>query len=114
MQEAVLLRNLRESFTLWRYDGQTDRIGRKVYAAPVAIRGRWEDREERYLDERGEEKVSRSTVFVDRDAPPGSRLLRGSSVELDPEPIDGTFVVKAFPSTPTLYRPELRERRALL
>lgn len=114
MQEAVLLRNLREAFTLWRYDGVTDSKGRKVYASPVAIRGRWENRIERYLDANGEEVVSRSTVFVDRDAPAGSRLLRGSSAEADPEPIEGTFVVKAFLATPTLYQPELRERRALL
>lgn len=113
MQEAVLHRNLRETFTLWSYVSLAPN-GRNVYAGPTSIRGRWEDREERYLDEKGEEQVSRSTVFVAIDMPVGSRLLRGSSSEADPEPIEGTYVVRHFVSIPTLYVPSIRERRALL
>ena len=111
-------RLLRQTIVHWANpvpDGQ----GGHSYDSPVEIDGRWEDKNEKFTSATGQELVSRSVVFVDRDISPDEYLYLGELADFDsseaevPENIDWAYIVKAFSKVPNI-RGNVFERKVWL
>lgn len=109
---SLISKMRRQRATFWERSTTTDKYGRYTYAAPEEIRCRWEDVAEEYKDPRsGETKVSRSTVYVDREMKVGDVLKKGapiSSTPADPKTpgTEGAFEIQAFENLPNLKATE--------
>lgn len=57
-------RKLRQTATYWAPTGGYDAYGNVVFAAPVAVACRWEDRLELIMDSHGKQVVSSARVFL--------------------------------------------------
>jgi hypothetical protein len=67
---------LKQDGVWWQCTGK-DRYNKPTYAAAVAIKCRWDIRQEMFVDEGGTEVVSEAVVYVDRDMTPGDVLMLG-------------------------------------
>jgi len=79
----ISTRHLKQTATLWSA-GATDVYGNPTFSAPVAVPCRWEDKQTKALDFQGNEIISNSIVYVDRDYAMGDYLLLGVSVAATP------------------------------
>jgi hypothetical protein len=74
------------------------------YEDPVDLKCRWEDVQEVYIDKDGNEKVSRSRVFVLQDVKPLGVLWLGTIEQLtttdDPFVNEGAYEIRQFDKTP--------------
>lgn len=75
------------------------------YASPVEISVRWEDRQELFINIRGQEELSRAIVYAEQDVSIGGYMYLGEESDLDsshddPEVIDGAFRIEAFYNVP--------------
>lgn len=113
MTQAQIDKHLRETATWWDVSTRNNR-GEPAFAAPVTIKCRWEDVQERFVTDAGEERVSRARVFVDRAMPRGSRLYRGDTDETEPEALEGTFLVRQYRQIPDLRNPNVVLREVYL
>ena len=70
--------------------------GGYIYNSPVELAGRWEDRNQKFVDVTGEENVARSVIYLDQDVEINGWLYLGSLSDLssgeeaDPGEIAGT------------------------
>lgn len=101
-----------QTATLWVEDG-LDSLGDFTYSAPTTITVRWEDKNERFIDNTGEEARSRAVIFLGQDVSPGDYLFLGTSIDSDPVIVDNAFKVKAFMKIPSFKSGEF-ERKAFL
>lgn len=87
-------------------DEPFDSHGRPVFADPVEISCRWEDKTEKFVDQNGEEVLSQAKVFVDRDVCIGGVLMLGSigsGLNLtDPKKNVGAYEIRRFEKLPNL------------
>lgn len=113
MTQAKLDSFLRETITLWPVAFR-DHRGQPAFAAPLTIKARWEDVEERFVNDAGEAEQSRALVFVDRVVEKGARLFHGISSSTEPESLPGTFLVKQYRQDPSLYDPAVVLREVVL
>ena len=104
--------NLRESVTYWEVTG-VDNSGDPIFATPIAVKAKWEDRTELFIDGEGREQRSKSVVYVDTDLIVGGYLFRGSSSVSDPLSVSGAFMIKDFRKISD-FEVETHERRAML
>lgn len=106
-------KNLRQTATLWTTS--PNGFGGYTFDDPIAIKCRWEDRNELYYGRvSGKEEVSRAVVFVDRDLNVGDWLALGDHLqEVDPSSVREALPIRDFSSVPDL-RNLSRTRRALL
>lgn len=89
----VLTTALRDDGTLWRVT--PDGYGGDTYSAPIAIKCRWEDRQETYIGPIDRtEHISNAVVFVDTDVAVGDYLLKGVSVASDPSILSGAWKIQ--------------------
>ena len=85
-----------------------DGAGGYTYATPVEITCRWEDRSDKYIDDNGEEKVSRSVVYTPSDVDVGGYMYLGgldnlsSAEEADPEIVTNAYRIQAFKKSPSV------------
>lgn len=101
------------SITYWRREG-SDGEGGSVFAAPVILQARWEEKTELVHDLQGQEFVSHSRVYVERvRLDVGGYLYLGTSLELDPIAISGAYRIRNFIRTPGLSGGR-DERKAIL
>lgn len=90
---------------LWSKTGNDD-VGQPAYAAPVAIKVRWEDVEETFIDGAGRTQVSKAKVYVGLDVPDSSALMLGKLTDLsgsqliDPFGNEHCWEVKGFSKIP--------------
>ena len=105
-----ITRNLRQVATLWTSSG-LDGYGNPTWAAPVAIKVRWEERIERTLDSSGNEILSKAYVYMAQKYDVGSYLYLGTSVAAAPP--TGSFEVVNFQSIPNI-RNSYSEHKATL
>lgn len=101
----------KQDATLWALTGSTGVTAEPVYAAPVALKVRWEERSELFTNSAGEKEASRAVVYLGVDITPGDFLFLGTSVVA--APIAAARLVKDFRNVPELNGRE-SERRALL
>lgn len=88
-----------QTVTWWRVTGH-DGTGKPSFAAPVAIKGRWEGRTRRFADGQGEVRVSRAEVRVDRDVSAQDWLALGRHTSGDPRTVSGAGPVQDFQAVP--------------
>ena len=90
-----------QTATYWG-PGTSDGFGGFSYPAPVPILCRWEDNNERVRDADGNEFVSRSVVYPDRDVDRQGWLYQGTSAEADPHDQAGAYEVRQVRIMPDL------------
>jgi hypothetical protein len=110
-----LMKNkLNTNLTLWPVTAG-DGYGGDVFGTAVLIKGRWEDRAEKYigqLDRR--ESISQAIVFVDRDIAVGDYLCRGDqTAQANPSTVPGALKVQQFKKIPDLRDLEYMRRAVL-
>jgi len=94
-------RALIQDATLWTVS--PDNFGGDTFGSPVPVKCRWEDRNEKFTSPTDpSEQVSRSIVFLDRNANVGDYLFLGTSVASDPSVVVGAFKIRRFDKCPNL------------
>lgn len=109
---SVIIKNLKQDVTYWS-PSSFDKFGNQIWAAPSAIKGRWEDRTELFIQDTGEEVRSKALVYIDSDVEVGGYLFLGSSISADPSTVTGSREIVDFRKIPNLNA-DFFERRALL
>lgn len=82
-----------------------DKFGKPGFAAPVAVKCRWEDVAEEFVSADGTDAISKAHVFVTRDMLIGGALWLGllAAADDDPEDNSGFQLIKRFDKVPTLH-----------
>lgn len=93
-----------QDVTLWSAPVNNG-VGGYTFAAPIALKGRWEERIEQVVDSHGNDYTSNAQVYLDTDVQPelGAYLYRGASVAADPTGLDGARVIMRVDSIPDLH-----------
>lgn len=87
----------------WWARSASDGYGGTVFASPVAVPCRWEDKQTLFVNRSGEETVSAAIAYVDRDMQIGDWLIHGNFVYAsNPTLLDGAYEIKQFAVTPDL------------
>ena len=107
----MLARNYKDEVTHWAVTPGD--FGSFTFAAPVTVKGRWEEKSVLFRTPEGEEEVSKSIVFITCDVDVDDYLFLGESVVADPTSISDTHQVRQFMKTPDIRSVEY-ERRAIL
>ena len=90
-----------------------DGFGGTTYATPEVIKVRWEERQDEFLDEGGEKRISRAVVFINKDLKLGGFLKLGDHSDALPVTIDDSWRIKKLVTIPDIRNAD-NERRALL
>lgn len=110
----IMSDKLPQTLTWWAASGG-DGFGGDLFAAPLAIKGRWEDRTEKYigqLDRR--ELISNAVVFVDRDVAVGDYLVQGDqTAQANPTLVAGAYKVQQFKRVSDIRNVETVKRAVL-
>jgi len=117
---SYMIKNLKQTILYW---GNPTAIGVGYsYANAVEILGRWEDRQEIFVDVNGREQKSQAIVYLKQDVKIGGYLYLGSLDDLgdsssaldisDPSAVDA-WEIKAFKKIPNLRATDW-ERKAWL
>ena len=107
----MLERNYKDEVTHWA--ATPGDFGSFIFAAPVTVKGRWEEKSELFRTPEGEEEVSKSIVLLACDVNVDDYLFLGESDVADPTSISDTHQVRQFMKTPDLRSVEYL-RRAIL
>ena len=109
---TLLTRNLFQNVTHWAantVDGSFD----PGFVAPAALKGRWEDRIVKFIDEQGAENESRSVVYLSISVDIGDYLFLGTSTVTDPTTVSGAYEVRDYREVSSVKNTQ-KERRAIL
>ena len=88
--------------------------GQYSFAAPVVIRGRWEERAELFRDGNGDEQMSKVIVYIDTDVNIRDYLAEGDqSGTADPTTLPNAHEIKQYWKTPDLRYSEYLRKAAL-
>lgn len=86
----------KQTITYWA-SPVPDGFGGNSYTAPVTLLARWEDKNERFINDLGIEELSASIVYVQQDIALGEFLALGDQTgSADPADVPSAFVVKQF------------------
>jgi hypothetical protein len=99
---------MRKQTAVWWARLAPDHCGAFVFADPVEIDCRWDDRQEEYRNTEGQILLSQAVVYVDREMTVGDKLKKGdleSNMD-DPKTLDGAFEIKSFQQIPNLKATE--------
>ena len=103
----------RQPITIWNAPTITSG-GKRTFATPIVSRCRWENRAERFIDNAGQETVSRAVVWVLQDVALDAYVAQGNYATVT----DPTTLANAFPVRSIFAIPDLRmsfiERRLFL
>lgn len=101
-----IIRKMRRQKAVYWGSPQPDGYGGTVVAMPVEIDCRWEDVQELIKTANGEEAMSKSQVYVDRDLDEGGYLWLGELDDLPQDPsnpkANGADEIMKFGKLPTL------------
>ena len=101
MVMAIIKKVLVQDATYWGTPAE-DGYGKHTFAAPVAIKVRWDDVQEKFVNTAGEEEISKAKVMVGQDMDLGGYLYLGTSASTNPEDLDGAWPIKAFKKIPEI------------
>lgn len=98
-------RRVRRQDAVWWVRTGTDSFGKPVYADPADLKVRWTDMAQMFVNDKGEQVVSKSIVFVGEDMRVGDVLMLGTvagSVLPGKKPLQhpGASEVRQFRKTP--------------
>jgi len=106
---SIITRMRKQDAVYWPYDS-IDQFGKKAFGSATAIRVRWEDINEEYLDGAGERRMSKALVYVDRDVLIGGMLMLGTIADItDTVNIrenEGAWEIRRFDKLPNLKNTE--------
>lgn len=91
--------------TYWAPLPGDDGFGKLVLAAPITIKGRWEDKQEQTINAQGREIISRAHILTPSKVVPlaiGGYLFLGVSTNLDPRKVAGAYEIQNTGSIPDL------------
>lgn len=93
---------LDQPITLW--ERTTDVTGGPSFSTPEVIYGRWEDRQETFVDSKSVTVQSKAVIYLESAEPsPGSWVARGDQTAYaNPKLATGAFEVKQFSKIPDL------------
>ena len=92
---------LPQTITYWEYSS-VDGWGVVTYIAPTSISGRWEDKQELFIDETGREVRSQAVVYLNQDVTLKGYLYLGDSAESIPISVSGAKEIRAFLKSPSI------------
>ena len=104
--------DLPQDITYWAFVSE-DEFGSITFAAPVVIKGRWEDTVRLFTDLRGSEFRSLAIIYLESDVAVEGWLFEGKSTVADPRTVDRAREIKLFRKIPDVDADEF-ERRAIL
>lgn len=104
-------KNLRQDITYWG-PGVQNLYGQAAPAAPILIKGRWQDKIQQVVSMSGEEVTSSAEVYVDREVAISGFLVLGDQTD-QPTPTDDAREIRNYSSMPDL-RTLGAERKAYL
>lgn len=90
-----------------------DGYGAYSFDAPILLKVRWEERVEKFVGPQGEDFVSRAVVWVKQDLDLGGYMFLGTSVELNPQNVEDTYLIRQIFEIPDM-RNMSKERRVFL
>ena len=100
---SVYRRSLRQTATYWapstRPDGtgsEPDFYKEKEWSSPAELICKWEDKQELFRNDDGEEMRSKAMVYLDEDVLQGGYLYLGGSTESDPKAVEGAYEIMSF------------------
>lgn len=109
-----ITRGLLQDVTYWG-SPVSDGRGGFTFADPVLCKGRWEDKQEVFVDSKREEKVSSAVIYLDQDVEVDGYIALGDftndSAYEDPVDVDTAYKIRAFGKIPNLKATEF-ERTA--
>ena len=113
---SFITRNHNQTIVYWGTP-EKDKFGVKTFAVPVEISGRWEDKNDLFIDASGRESVSKAFVFVGQDLDLQGWLYLGTLASIssaaDPKGIDSAFEIRQVIKTPNLKSTDF-ERKVIL
>lgn len=82
--------------------------GNPSYGTPTAINVRWEDVQTMFIDEAGQQQISKSIIYVPSSVTinNGDYIYLGETTTTNPDDVDNTLKVKAVAKTPNLNNRE--------
>lgn len=95
-------RNLKQIVTRWEALPGYDTYGKRTFAAPVAVKARWEDWVEVFRNKHGDEVRSRARVFFKIPIGPDDYLYLGTSIAADPTTVTDAWEVSGVRKIPDL------------
>ena len=104
-----ITRNLKQTATVFTR-GASDGMGGSTYSSST-VRCRWEDKQVKFLTNKGEETVSRAVVYTDTDVAVGSFILLGTTTETTPP--NTAYEVLHFNKTPSVKGTDF-ERKVII
>ncbi len=104
--------NLPQNITYWAFISE-DEFGKVTFAAPVNIKGKWEDTIQLFTDLKGSEFRSLAIIYLESDVVVEGWLFNGESSATDPRTVDGAREIRLFRKIPDIDACEF-ERRAIL
>lgn len=90
-----------------------DVTGGPSFGSPTTLNANWQDRQIVYRNAKGDDAVSRATVFLTQDVDVGDYLYNGISTASDPSVLAGAYPVRQFSKIPDL-RSLKYEHKAIL
>ncbi len=94
--------------------GESDGYGDYDWEDPVEVSCRWVEKNERFLDLNGEEKISKAKVLVNQEMSVGDYLYLGSIDDLtsssDPANTEGAYPIRQFDRIPDIFGEEFLRR----
>lgn len=102
----------KQTATYWGKGGRNG-YGEIEYLQPKTIKVRWEDKQELFRDELGEDLSSRAVVYTLDDIEYEGYLYLGESDEIDPANEEKAFKIRSVSITPNISNTK-RETKAWL
>lgn len=100
-----IARLLKQTAVYWS-SPVADGYGGYTFSQPVEISVRWEDKQEKYISLKGEEKISRSIVYSEQDFDVGGYLMLGVMDDLDseydPQKQENALLIQAISKVPSI------------
>jgi len=102
-----IIRKMRRQKAVYWPNPTADGFGDKDVDLPVEIDCRWEDSNEQIRTANGEEIMTKSIVYTDRDVDEGGFLMLGVLTDLpspgvDPQDLDNAHEIRKFDRLPVL------------
>lgn len=93
--------NLKQTLTYWA-PGATNQYGKMTYGSPVQKACRWEEISLTFQDKRGEERQSKTRIFLADDVDVDGYVKLGTDAGSDPTVIDGAHEIQQKSRIPDL------------
>lgn len=115
---SLITRMRRQVCSYWAAPSYSS-AGAITYAQPIDLKCRWEDTQIKYTTAQGEEKISRSVVYVGQDLDLGGWLALGTVAALsteqknNPALVDGAGRIQNFSKVPNMKAKEFLRKATL-